>query len=89
MTRKKNSREGSTFESFLKEAGILEEVNARAMKKVIAWQLAEMMRKQKVTKATMAKRMKTSRAALQSRTCWKICSTATRRNMTGRSTIRW
>lgn len=64
MTRKKNPREGSTFESFLKEAGILEEVNGRAMKKVLAWQLSEMMRKQKVTKAVMAKRMKTSRAAL-------------------------
>jgi len=65
MKRKtKNPHIGSTFESFLEEEGILEEVNARAMKKLITLQLAEMMRKQKVTKAVMAKRMKTSRAAL-------------------------
>ena len=64
MKRKKNPHVGSTLESFLEEAGILEEVHARAMKRVLAWQLAEIMRKQKISKAVMAKRMKTSRAAL-------------------------
>lgn len=64
MKRKKNPHEGSTLESFLDEAGILEEVNSRAMKRVLAWQLSEVMRKQKISKAVMAKRMKTSRAAL-------------------------
>lgn len=62
--KKKNKHLGSSFDSFLAEEGILEETHAFAMKKVLAWQLSEMMRKQKVTKATMAKRMKTSRAAL-------------------------
>ncbi len=62
--KKKNKHLGSSFDSFLEEEGILEETHAFAMKKVLAWQLSEMMRKQKVTKAMMAKRMKTSRAAL-------------------------
>jgi antitoxin HicB len=64
MREKKNPREGSTLESFLEEAGILEEVNARAMKKLLALRLAETMRKKKISKAAMAKRMRTSRAQL-------------------------
>ncbi|HEY8698531.1 MAG TPA: helix-turn-helix domain-containing protein [Rhizomicrobium sp.] len=64
MSARKNPREGSTFESFLEEAGILEEVNAGAMKKLLALRLAETMRKQKISKAAMAKRMRTSRAQL-------------------------
>lgn len=62
--KKKNPHQGSTFESFLKEEGIYEEVTAGAMKRVLAWQIAQAMKKQHVTKSTMAKRMKTSRAAL-------------------------
>jgi antitoxin HicB len=62
--KKKNPHAGSTFESFLKEEGIYEEVTAGAMKRVLAWQIAQAMKKQHVTKSTMAKRMKTSRAAL-------------------------
>ena len=60
----KNPHIGSTFESFLREEGIYEEVTAAAMKRVLAWQIAQLMKKQRVTKSTMAKRMKTSRAAL-------------------------
>jgi hypothetical protein len=63
-TTKKNPHHGSSFDSFLEEDGILEEVTATAMKRVLAWQLAEAMKKQKVTKSQMAKRMKTSRAAV-------------------------
>lgn len=62
--KKKNPHIGSTFESFLKEEGIYEEVTAAAMKRVLAWQIAQAMKKQRVTKSTMARRMKTSRAAL-------------------------
>ena len=60
----KNPYRGSTFESFLKEEGIYEEVTAATMKRVLAWQIAQAMKKQHVTKSTMAKRMRTSRAAL-------------------------
>ena len=61
---RKNPHRGSGFEDFLKEEGLLEEVTATAMKRVLVWQIAQAMKKQRVTKSAMAKRMKTSRAAL-------------------------
>jgi len=61
---KKNPHDGSKFEDYLAKQGLLEAVTATAMKRVLAWQLAEAMKKQKVTKSQMAKRMKTSRAAV-------------------------
>jgi hypothetical protein len=64
MAKKKNPHLGSTFDSFLKEEGIYEEVMLSVMKRVLAWQIAQLMKKQRVTKSAMAKRMKTSRAAL-------------------------
>jgi hypothetical protein len=64
MAKKKNPRLGSTFESYLEEAGLLEEVTATAMKRVLVWQITQAMTKQRITKSDMAKRMKTSRAAL-------------------------
>jgi antitoxin HicB len=62
--KKKNPHRGSKFEDFLSEQGILDEVTAAAQKRVLAWQIAQLMKKQRVTKSEMAKRMKTSRAAL-------------------------
>ena len=61
MTRK-NPHIGSTFESWLDEAGIREEVTAAAIKSVIARQIAGEMKKQRITKARMAALMQTSRA---------------------------
>lgn len=55
---------GSSFDSFLEEEGILEEVEAAAIKRVIAWQLAEAMKVSKISKKTMAERMGTSRSQL-------------------------
>jgi DNA-binding phage protein len=55
---------GSTFDSFLDEEGILEEVEAVAVKRVIAWQLAEAMKAGGISKKTMAARMGTSRSQL-------------------------
>jgi antitoxin HicB len=66
-TKKKNSvarHTGSTFDSFLEEEGIREEVEAVAVKRVIAWQLAEAMRKKKKTKRALAKELNTSRSQL-------------------------
>jgi antitoxin HicB len=65
MKKRANPHKGSTFDSFLKEVGIYEEVRAAAIKQVIALQLQEEMRKQKLTQEEMAKRMGTSRAVLQ------------------------
>ena len=59
-----NPHIGSTFESFLEEEGIAEEVNAAAIKRVLAWQIEEAMRQQGISKNQMAKRMRTSRAYL-------------------------
>ena len=55
---------GSTFDSFLEEEGIRQEVEAVAVKRVISWQLAEAMRKKKKTKQAMAKELNTSRSQL-------------------------
>ena len=62
--KKKDRHSGSNFDDFLEEEGILEEVEAVAIKRVIAWQLAEAMRKSGTTKKAMALRLKTSRSQL-------------------------
>ena len=59
-----DARIGSPFDDFLKEEGIYEEVSARAIKRVLARQLDALMVDQKITKAELARRMKTSRAQL-------------------------
>lgn len=57
----KNSHVGSTFESFLQEEGIQEEVDVLAQKRAIAWQIEQAMEEIGITKVEMAARMKTSR----------------------------
>jgi transcriptional regulator with XRE-family HTH domain len=59
-----NKHMGSRFDDFLEDEGMLEEVTAVALKRVIAWQIAQEMKVQNLTKTTLAKRMHTSRAAL-------------------------
>ncbi|MGV0981631.1 MAG: Fis family transcriptional regulator [Polynucleobacter sp.] len=55
---------GSSFDDFLKEESIFDHSSAVAVKRVIAWQIEQEMIKQKLTKTLMAKKMHTSRAAL-------------------------
>jgi hypothetical protein len=62
--RKKMDHSGSTFDSFLEEEGIREEVEAVAIKRVLAWQLAQAMQDQQKTKQAMAKQLHTSRSQL-------------------------
>lgn len=57
-----HGRLGSTFESWLEENGIREEVTSEALKAVLAEQIADEMKKQRITKTRMAELMKTSRA---------------------------
>ena len=52
---------GSSVDDFLKEEGIFEEAQAEAVKEVVAWQLAEAMKKRKISKNKMAALLKTSR----------------------------
>ena len=56
---------GSTFESFLEEAGIFEEVNVAAIKVVIAESLKNYMVEMDMTQTEMAKKLQTSRTGLQ------------------------
>ena len=63
-TRKRTDHTGSTFDSFLEEEGIREEVEAVAIKRVLAWQLEQAMQKQQKTKQAMAKELHTSRSQL-------------------------
>ena len=60
----KNPHIGSSFESWLDEAGIRQEVTAAAIKAVMARMLAAEMKKRKITKKRMAELMQTSRAQL-------------------------
>lgn len=56
---------GSNFDDFLKEEKFYEQVQAVAIKRVVVYQIAQEMKKKKLTKTEMANRMKTSRAALE------------------------
>jgi len=62
MNKKKHR--GTDFRDFLEEEGILEEVEARALKRAIAMKLAKLIEQQSLSKGDMALRMKTSRAAV-------------------------
>ncbi|MBV5290374.1 MAG: XRE family transcriptional regulator [Pelodictyon phaeoclathratiforme] len=55
---------GSSFDEFLEEEALLDEATAVAVKRVIAWQIAQEMKAQHLTKSSMASKMQTSRAAL-------------------------
>ncbi len=58
--KRKNPHWGSTLEDFLSEEGIREAAKAQAITRVIAWQLAEEMKRKGITKARLAKCMNTS-----------------------------
>ena len=55
-----NKNMGSSIDDCLKEEGIFEE--AQAVKEIVAWQLAEAMKKKKISKNKMATLLKTSRS---------------------------
>jgi antitoxin HicB len=60
----KNKYRGSNLDDFLREEGILEEVEIKAAKRAVALQLEKLMKSQSLSKKAMAERMHTSRAAL-------------------------
>jgi antitoxin HicB len=55
---------GSSFENFLAGEGLLDAVDEAAVKQVIAWQIAQAMREQDLSKSAMAAAMQTSRSQL-------------------------
>lgn len=62
--RKTMDHSGSSFDSFLEQEGIREDVEAVAIKRVLAWQLEQAMQKQQKTKQAMARQLHTSRSQL-------------------------
>ncbi|EJU14991.1 hypothetical protein LH128_00942 [Sphingomonas sp. LH128] len=56
-----NKHRGPTLDSFLEQEGVLGEFQARAIKEVIAWQLADAMKERKLSKNRLAMMMHTSR----------------------------
>jgi DNA-binding Xre family transcriptional regulator len=60
-----NEHIGSNFDDFLAEEGLLAEAGTVAVKRVIAYQVDQMMKEQNLTKTEMSRRMNTSRAALE------------------------
>ena len=59
----KRKHRGSDFRNFLKEQGLLGEVEARALKQAMSLQISRLL-EEKRSKSEMAARMKTSRAAV-------------------------
>lgn len=55
---------GDTLDNFLEEEGLLAEAEALAIKRVVAFQIFQLMQEQNLSKAEMARRMETSRAAV-------------------------
>src|SRR5438552_9104885 len=55
---------GSTLDSLLEEEGVLADVEAASIKRVIAWQLTQAMKSRRLSKTALAARMRTSRSQL-------------------------
>ena len=61
---KEKGKAGQLFEDFLREQGAYEETTERAIKRVIAYQLAQTMEEKGISKVAMADSLKTSRSQL-------------------------
>jgi antitoxin HicB len=64
VARQKRGHVGSSFDDFLREDGSYQAVTAKAIKRVLARQLDQLMRREDISKTELATRMKTSRAQL-------------------------
>lgn len=64
MSKTRNPHFGRSLDSLLKEEGILEDLQVQAIKEVVAWQLQEATKKKRVSKAGLAKMLRTSRDAV-------------------------
>jgi antitoxin HicB len=55
---------GSNFDDFLAQENLLAECEAGALKRVVAWQIAQEMKRRRISRTTLAGRMKTPRASI-------------------------
>jgi DNA-binding Xre family transcriptional regulator len=62
---KMNPHVGSSFDDFLAEEGLLADAESVAIKRVIAFQISQLMADEGISKTEMARRMKTSRSSLE------------------------
>lgn len=62
---KMNPHVGSSFDDFLAEEGLLADAESVAIKRVIAFQVSQLMEDEGISKTEMARRMKTSRSSLE------------------------
>jgi antitoxin HicB len=60
----KKEHVGSDFDAFLEEDGLLAECEATALKRVLAWQLEQEMKRKRISRAKLASKMKTDRSTL-------------------------
>ena len=56
---------GSSFDEFLHQEGVYEEVSATAVKRVLAWQIEQLRIAQGISKSELARQMKTSRTQIE------------------------
>jgi antitoxin HicB len=59
-----NKHKGTSFENFLEENALYEHSEAIAIKRVVAFQLSKLMKKEHINKSEMAAKLHTSRSAL-------------------------
>lgn len=64
MSKAPNPHFGSALDDLLDEDGTLAEAHAISIKRILAWQVSKTMAEENLTKSEMARRMHTSRAAL-------------------------
>ncbi len=64
QTTRRSTDKLTTLDAFLKEEGKLEEFEAVAIKEVLAWQIAEAMKAQNLSRKRLAERMNTSRSQI-------------------------
>jgi antitoxin HicB len=83
--KKRNKHIGSSLEDFLKEEGVLEETRAVALKETLDWPVQQAIENDNIRKVEMARRVNTSRAALdRSARSWQCLGDAS--NPTARGT---
>ncbi len=64
MKKRKNRHIGSNLDDFLKEEGLLEEIEEVVAKRIFVFQMEKEMKKQNLDKAALAEKMETSRSAV-------------------------
>lgn len=60
-----NPHIGSSFDDFLRDEGIYDEVRAAAVKEVLVWRIEQCRKAQGMSKSELAKRMDTSRSQVE------------------------